>query len=328
MTEDRGQLAGMIWRVAPDTQPATGPGPELPSAQGMTLASALDAFVKDLKVQRKRPRTISNYRAEIGRFLKWLREERSVTMLDAVTSGELRDYLAGFVERGLRETSQRTTTITLNAWFAWLEREGLITCSPMHNVGIPRPRKHILPAFRRGEIRLLVEACETARDRVMVLALYDCGCRASEFVALNVGDVDLKSGYIAVWDGKGGKDRTTCIGERTMRMLALYLELERPSADMVDPLWISRTTGRRLTDTGLRQVLERIGERAGVKNCHPHTFRRTCALDMHRAGASIATIAKMLGHEDLKVLKWYLDLQDSDVQDTHRQYGPVDHLDL
>jgi site-specific recombinase XerD len=108
-----------------------------------------------------------------------------------------------------------------------------------------------------------------------------------------VGDVDLTTGRVMVWGGKGGNDRVTALGDRSRRMLAASLELERLDGCADAPLWTShpnashRTADGRLTDTGLRQLLERIGERAAVKHTHPHTFRRTCAPMMHRSGARL-----------------------------------------
>lgn len=115
-------------------------------------------------------------------------------------------------------------------------------------------------------------------------------------------------------------------------MLTAYLELERPDTRPDAPLWIShpnashRTADGCLTDTGLRQLLERSGERAGVKHSHPHTFRRTCALMMHRSGARLTEIAQLLGHSDLQMLKRYLDLAGEDAANAHHKHWPVDAL--
>jgi integrase/recombinase XerD len=57
------------------------------------------------------------------------------------------------------------------------------------------------------------------RDRALLLSLLDTGCRASEFVALNVSDVNLHSGAVLVRAGKGGKTRTTFVGAKSRREL-------------------------------------------------------------------------------------------------------------
>ena len=228
----------------------------------------------------------------------------------------------------------------------------------MRKVKMPKKGKHILPAFAPDDIRALLGACTNARDRAMILCLLDSGCRASEFVGLNVGDVNMRSGAVFVRSGKGDKDRVTRIGERSRRALAAYLA-ERPGMGPKDPLWVGTSTfaritdparraraerlpagvnddplrvttytGERLTASGLRILCSRLGRRAGVAPCGPHEFRRTCALSLHRSGARLTEIAGLLGHSDLATLQRYLDLQAADFADAHVRHGPVDHMEL
>jgi integrase/recombinase XerD len=142
----------------------------------------------------------------------------------------------------------------------------------------------------------------------------------------------LPTGRVMVLGGKGGKDRVTWLGDRSRRMLDAHLDLERPGAGASEPLFTlyptasKRTADGRLTPVGLQQVLLRIGGRAGVKRCHPHTFRRTCALMLYRSGARLTEIAALLGHSDLPTPQEYLALQEQDATNAHRRHGPVDAL--
>jgi integrase/recombinase XerD len=72
--------------------------------------------------------------------------------------------------------------------------------------------------------------------------------------------------------------------------------------------------------------LKRLGKRAGVEHCHPHTFRRTFALWSLRAGMSIYHLQRLMGHADITVLRQYLDLVTEDVQAAHQAAGIVDKL--
>ena len=56
-----------------------------------------------------------------------------------------------------------------------------------------------------------------AACRAMLLALLDTGCRASEFVALDVQDVNMATGAVIIRSGKGGKFRTAFMGASTRR---------------------------------------------------------------------------------------------------------------
>jgi integrase/recombinase XerD len=57
------------------------------------------------------------------------------------------------------------------------------------------------------------------RDKALLLSLLDTGCRASEFVALNMSDENLHTGAVLVRAGKGGKTRTTFVGAKSRREL-------------------------------------------------------------------------------------------------------------
>lgn len=59
------------------------------------------------------------------------------------------------------------------------------------------------------------------RDYVIVLALLDTGQRASEFMAMGVGDVGRDS--IVKVIGKGRKERYTRLGARARKAVLRYL---------------------------------------------------------------------------------------------------------
>ncbi len=83
-------------------------------------------------------------------------------------------------------------------------------------------------------------------------------------------------------------------------------------------------TGARYTVDGVQSMLARLGERAGVAHCHPHTFRRTFALWSLRAGMNIYALQRLMGHTDLTMLRRYLALVETDLAQAHREHGAVD----
>jgi site-specific recombinase XerD len=128
-----------------------------------------------------------------------------------------------------------------------------------------------------------------------------------------------------VRQGKGRKDRTTYLGARARKhMLRYYLDCGAPSPH--GPVWRNERTGERLTTSGLRRLLLRLGEATSVPHCAPHTFRRTFALWSLRSGMSIYHLQRLMGHEDITVLRQYLALVDDDIAGAHARYGAVDNM--
>lgn len=226
--------------------------------------------------------------------------------------------------RNLSDHSIHAAARALRAWFNFCVSEELIAESPMKKVSIPKVDKRILPAFTEGDVKQVLAACSGSRDKAILLFLLDTGCRASEFIGLNGGDVNLKDGTARIRQGKGRKDRVVYLGSRTRRAMLRYF-LDRGGAPgAAEPVWTNERSGARLKDSGLRQLLERLSIRAGVEHCHPHTFRRTLALWSLRSCMSLYHLQRLIRHEDIAVLRQYLALVDTDLNAAHEKFGAVD----
>jgi integrase/recombinase XerD len=159
------------------------------------------------------------------------------------------------------------------------------------------------------------------RDRAILLTLLDSGCRASEFLSLDVADVNLVTGAVIVRKGKGSKWRTCFVGAQTRRALMRYLRHRTNTG----ALWVT-VEGSRLTYAGLRQAVRRRAEKAGVSVPSLHSFRRAFALACLRGGMDVYSLQKLMGHADLSVLRRYLAQTEADLQTAHARASPVDNL--
>ncbi len=176
----------------------------------------------------------------------------------------------------------------------------------------------------------MIAACKNhpaQRDKTMLLCLLDSGCRASEFVALNLEDVDLITGAVNIPHWEGNKRRVVFLGKRARKELRHYLK-DRPGLTVKSPLWVT-DEGDRLTRAGLRQVLRRLAETAGLpKEPGAHDFRPASTLNMPRNGCDIVTLSRLMGHSGLEILKRSLAHTDQDLRDAHQRNSPVDNIFL
>ena len=288
------------------------------------LRLAAQSFYLSREAERCTPATLRWYKQYITALVDYLHAHK-VTDVKDVTPDHLRAFLVFLQRRNLSDTSIHHHASAARTFFNYCAAEGLLTDSPMRTVKMPHRDKKILPAFTSEDMQNIVAACKSSdRDLAIVLCLLDTGCRASEFVALNVGDVSVKTGAVKIRAGKGRKDRVTFLGAKARKALIKYL-MARPDAASTEALWLGRTR-KRFTIWGLEQLLERIGKQAGVEGVTPHKFRRTCALWSLRSGMSIYALQQIMGHADLTVLRRYLDLVEQDLAEAHKKSGPVDSL--
>ncbi len=291
----------------------------------LSLMEAVEAFILDGLARRLSPHTLGIYREKLSHFITWAESQQIETMAH-VDARALRLYLVHLQETGHNAGGQHTHARILRAWLNFLEAEGLIMDSPMRRVKMPRLPKPQPDVLTREEVQKLLDAAQNNRDKALILALLDTGARVSEFVALNVGDVDA-SGAVQIHHGKGDKARTVYLGYKALKALRRWL-WEREDAYTLDsPLWTSLhhpERGVRLTTNAVRLILVRLGQRAKLtRRISPHMFRRTFALWCLRDGMDIYTLARLMGHADIATLRHYLALAEMDAAAAHRRHGPV-----
>lgn len=283
---------------------------------------AYDEFLLYNRAQRLAAKTQAYYRCQLAPFLQWCAAHQ-VETLAAFSARLIRAYLISLEERGLRDTSVHAAARAIRVFFNFCVREGWLAVSPMRTVAMPRLDRRVLPALSVEQVKRLLRVAKNSRDHALVLFLLDTGCRASEVVNLNWGDIDLDQGDVQIRRGKGRKGRTVFLGHQARTALRRYFE-ERGRPRSGKPVWVSQTRGLRMTPSGLHQLLKRLGAQARVAHCAPHTFRRTFAIWSLRNGMDLFRLARLMGHSDISVLRQYLHLLKDDLRAAHAQYGGVD----
>src|SRR5204863_5475961 len=111
------------------------------------------------------------------------------------------------------------------------------------------------------------------RDRALLEVMYGCGLRASEATGLEVGDADLRRGFIRA-HGKGSKERTVPLGTQAGEAIECYLRSGRPKlvGSRLEPKRFVNFRGGGLTRQGLYKIIQRHAVVVGLGGrMSPHT---------------------------------------------------------
>jgi site-specific recombinase XerC len=275
--------------------------------------------------------------ALVGRYVRWFRNEygatprsiedyesvlarMAITLADKdpleVTIDDLREVIDLWAEREPR-TRQKVTSV-IRAFWAWAEEQSFVPISPAARIRRPRaPHKaaSLLPA--NVDARLL-GAARTARDRLALLILLDCGVRRGELNGIQVRDVDVARRQLTVF-GKGQKSRVLPLRGRIVLAAEEFLleELEgvgrQPEPDDFLLYPEKRTPDREVywaepkkpcAGNTIHRWWYRQLELAGVvgkgvrSGLNMHRARHTFATDVRRAHRDIGTVQHLLGHSD------------------------------
>lgn len=300
----------------------------------LTLNARLDEEVADFLLDRQArnlsARTIEWYTRALVIWRAFLAEQ-AVLATEQLTPSHLRRFLLMLRERGHNAGGVSNVFRAVAAYLRWYESEYAPAgwSNPLRKLKMPRVPTEPLAPVELETVRAMLATCVPRtltgeRDRALLLVLLDTGLRHQEVTDLAVGDVDMQTGAVMVRSGKGRKPRVVFVGARTRRALLAYLRLRRVVTPE-DPLWITQTGGR-LSRSGIRQVVRRRAEAAGVDEPGMHALRRAFAINSLRSGMDVVTLQRLLGHTTLAVVQRYLRLVDDDLRAAHARHGAVDRL--
>lgn len=290
-----------------------------------TLDEAYKLFQLDQRARQLSPQTLEFYHWKLPHFFAWCQDHGAGNFAD-ITSQLIKTYLVAQADRGLADYTIRGSAMAVRAFCRFVVREGLATVNPFDGVRMPKEPDRILPAFSKTDIHKLLRAARNHRDKALIMVMLDTGIRAAEAIALCGQDVNIDAGEITIRRGKGNKGRLVYLGAKSQKQLLLYF-IRRGTPEASGPVFRNENDGKgRLGRSRFFKVFHDLGRRAGVIPCTPHRFRRTFAISMARGGVNIHMIARLMGHKDITVLKRYLDINQEDLRNAHRQASPTDNL--
>src|SRR5262249_47402756 len=139
-----------------------------------------------------------------------------------------------------------------------------------------------------------------ARDAALIAVLRGTGMRRAEIVALDLTDYDPTTGALAVRSEKERKQRMVYVPVGTRSALDDWITAR---GQVSGPLFYGVVKGgalvvRRLAAQAVAVVCASRAAEAGVAAFTPHDMRRTFISGLLDAGADIATVQRLAGHED------------------------------
>jgi integrase/recombinase XerD len=187
----------------------------------------------------------------------------------------------------------------IRAFCNWLYRQGHIVDNPITRVDPPKMTKVILPSLTHEQVDYLIGEAECIRDKAIISLFADSGMRLNELLGVREKHIDWDTQTIIIW-GKGGKQRKAPFAKRTGDLLIEWLRVKRVSTvnnNVCVNIWGMRRRG-------IQIMLYRLEKKTGL-TCNPHTFRRTFASNLHRAGLDVEHIMRLGRWESLDMVLRY-----------------------
>lgn len=264
----------------------------------------IEKMIKDLERRGRTPASINNRVLTLQKFSKFYNQPPEL-----LGEKDIINYLDYCInERKLCKGTVNAINSTLKFFYVvTLERS-------WSDLRVPRFRENRkLPSYlTKTEVKHLLESVTYLKHKAILSTIYSSGLRVSEACDLRISDIMSKEMKIRVRAGKRGKERYTLLSEKNLLLLREYWRkfgYKNYSPD--DYLFISRQTGKHLTNRGIQSAMDKAVKAAGItKKATPHTLRHSFATHLMNDGVDLVVIQALLGHSNMKTTSLYLHVKD------------------
>lgn len=287
------------------TERGVGKPPSPPTAAEIARAALKRDYETYLRRQRGLgERTIVHAWRFADRFLMFRFGDASGD-LSQITSADIVAFLHHLTTR-TPPFRDKTPSTHLRNFFRYLFKAG--TTATNLSLAIPSVAQRYgarLPRHLTSEqVESLIDAVRTAtskgmRNYAMVLLLARLGLRPPEVIAMQLDDIDWRSGEIIV-RGKGARHDRLPLPPEVGEALADYIRVDRITTSRV--LFVTERPPHRPFKDGqvLNHILKEAFARTGLTPPAPyvgaHILRHSLATNLVRSGASLEEISDMLRH--------------------------------
>jgi site-specific recombinase XerD len=311
------------------------------AAAGPPLIAFVTSWQLALEAATKSPRTIRSYLDSVRALDRFLTAQDMPSDVEGVEAEHLRAFLLAEEQR----TSAASAAVhfrNLRVFFGWLaSEEERSNPNPMSTVEGPKVTKKAKPFFDDDELARLLKTCQGSsfvdrRDTAILRVLIDTGLRVSWLANLRYDPDDEARNDVFLTQRrlrirlKGGDETWVPIGTKAAAAIDRYTRVRARRDQASSPwLWlgVQGHNTAHMTDSGIRNMVGRRGEQAGIQNVNPHRFRRSFADQWLAAGGSTDDLMHITGWKTYDMVREYTEARGiARAHDAHARLSPGDRI--
>ena len=263
------------------------------------VTSLRQRMIEDMRMRKLSDKTQSSYIRAVRHLAAFLGRAP-----DTASVEDLRRFQLHLVDRGTSPITLNATITGLKFFFeVTLDRGELM--AKMQPVRVPRTLPVVLS---REEVARLIAAARNLKHQAALSVAYGAGLRASEVIALKVGDIDSERMTLRVEQGKGRKDRYAMLPPVLLERLRAWWRVGHAQGKVLRGGWLfpGMDPMEALTARQLNRAIHDAAAAAKIdKRVSMHTLRHSFATHLLEQKVDIRVIQVLLGHKKLETTSLY-----------------------
>ena len=186
-------------------------------------------MIEDMRMRKLCEKTQVAYIRAVRKLAAYLKRSP-----DTASAEELRRFQLHLVDHGTSPATLNATIMGLKFFFDITLNRGELMAK-MQSVRMPRTLPVVLS---RDEVARLIAAAPNLKSQTALSIAYGTGLRASEVIALKVGDIDSERMMLRVEQGKGHKDRYAMLSPILLERLRCWWRLGHAQGKILPGGWL------------------------------------------------------------------------------------------
>lgn len=295
----------------------------------MNCKDCLNDFILKQQLINNSNATISYYKKRIGYFIDFV-DNKDINCLCIDDYNNFVLFLKNKVKKNGDCLSSYTIKTTLNATKIFIKYcfdNHFILNDFYKDIKPYKNTKKSIVVLSSDEIQKLLNTQNEfskigCRNLLAISLMLDAGLRVSEVVNLKFDDINKELGLIRVL-GKGNKERLVPLTSSIINFFDKYVFLSNLKDGYI---FIDFDTHKKMTSSGISQILRRIKNQYGFRELHPHFLRHTFATLFLVNGGDPVHLQLILGHTTLYMTEQYLHLANQMTLTKQKKFSPLSNL--
>lgn len=285
------------------------------------IENGINLFINDLS-RTRRPKTIEYYKDHLKPF-KAFCSLRGIKYFNELSNEFIRAYMNKLKYDNNENKTINKRIALIKLVMNYLFDNGYISEFKLIFPSLEEKEKEIKAINDRQLITLINYVMEylESKKRLIVLLLVSTGIRRNELVNIKINNIDYENKRIYLDYTKNKKARYVYINDY---MITLIKELIKDNKQSV--YLFENKKGLQQSPNYITQLLYYIKKELNFEILSPHKLRHTYATYLLKNGANQEEVRRLLGHNDFRMTKRYIDYIDNDLQNANCKYNPLNLL--
>ena len=275
--------------------------PSIPSTVGI---ANIEKFKQWLYSKRYSQSTITSYSEALKSFLVFYKDKpvTEITNEDVIIYNN-----AHIIKNTLSASYQNQIVNAIKLYFSTI-RETKIDIQKIHR---PKRSKVLPNVLSKEEIKLILNAHNNYKHKMMLCLIYSCGLRCGELLALQPVHIDSKRNIVLLKNSKGKKDRIAPLSPKILEMLREYYKVYKPTTYLFE----GQIKGCPYKSRSLQLILKQALAKVNInKPVTLHWLRHSYATHLLESGTDLRYIQELLGHSSSKTTEIYTHVSTKSIQ--------------